>query len=106
MMTKVYAHKGVGIDCKLSGGVSVVAPAGGMTEANLTGDQLGKVEAYLASQEVNMRLGPNQFGGRVVCPERDAAPPPGSKKAIVMMAEKTAGKVIATVPTKNTKDDD
>lgn len=79
MMTKVYAHKGIGVDCKLAGGISVTVPAGGVWEGNLTGDQIGKVEAYLSSQQAHTRLGPTEFGGRIVCPEREAAPPKKSK---------------------------
>lgn len=80
MKTTIHAHKGVGVDCKVAGGSAIVIPAGGVLEVDLTGDQVARVEAYLAAQEAHMKMGPSQFGGKVVCPEREAPPPKGSKK--------------------------
>lgn len=62
-----------GLNIKLGGGLNVVIDGGKTQNYELTGDQVGVLEAN---------------GVKVVCPEREAAPPKGSKAALAAVAAK------------------
>ena len=97
MHAQVYAHKGIGMECKLAGGKTIAVPAGGKYEGDLTGDQLGVVRAYLGSQAHYARLAPSQLDGKVVCAEAEVGPPKGSKAHRALHPEEYVAKKAAPV---------
>lgn len=112
MRCTVVAPKRAEVDLTLANGKQIKVPRGARADFELTGDEVGMVQAHICAKMKGpedivvdaeafleqLREEHGDAAGAVLCEEREAAVPPGSKKAKALEAAAAEAKRPAAKP--------